>query len=641
MPRISETTLARIKNEIPISSVLEWCGVQTSGINKAFCPLCKDKDSRHPGMVYDDTTNTWHCFVHNGGGDAIEFVRQLKGETFSQAVEDLAHQFNIDIIYDEQDSRQAALSATRSQLIAVHKTLNEIFVKQRVSPKFKQFVSDRQLSDDAVSMFSIGMSDARWTDAAVKRLQVQFDDKTIIDSGVCYQGRDGRLWLRWQDRVMFPIRNASGIIVAFGGRDITGTAKGKYINSKDTLIFHKKNILYGFDTARQAIAKTHKAIVCEGYMDTIALQSHGFRNAVGAMGTAVTSDDLVKLSQHADTIVIALDADKAGRDAAARVLKTTPKNLKASISVMQMPLDKAKDADEWLNQKHYPAEDLQKLIDNAIPLYLFCLENAVSEQLSAYRIANSENAKAQAVHEMYAIASRFAEQNAGSIDMNILLLSASWLIQQTHSIEQPDMLAASWLRGAADSRVSGSYSNQSQQGQNANNQRTNGNADRKPAVNADSNPSGKDAAQHPDSQDVILYKRLIWHAYYHAQRVGKMLTDLMDNGFDDEIGNLMMGSHPLQVLLMSVLSNGIEGQDVLESQLDDESKKILMKIRYDYQDESDDADADWAVCKDYVRYAMNHNLQKLKQADDFSSMIKNRQKTVKLEQLPLPALSES
>lgn len=616
MARISADTIRRIREEVPMSGILSWLGVRTSGANKAFCPLCRDKDSRHPGMVYDDARGTWHCFVHGDGGDAIDLVREYYGMSFSQAIEAIAARFGIEVSYDD-DGASAEDRARLGRLIELHRVLEGIFVSQRVSPKFAGFVSERRLSQEAIDRFGIGMSDARWARAAVDRLRDRFSDDDIVASGTCFRTDDGRLVLRWRDRVTFPIRNASGTIVAFGGRDVTGRARGKYVNSPETPLFHKGSVLYGYDTARRAISKARTAMVCEGYMDTIALQTHGFENAVGAMGTAVTERDLVTLSRDADRIVISLDADQPGRAAAARVLDRLPMGFPASVSVMLMPQDEAKDADEWLNQRGLPADGIQRLVDESVPLYRFCLSGEVSRQLSVLSDpASGDDERVAARHDAELGAMRLARRCAGKASLDEMTATARWFVGAAGLQEQPEAVAARWIREGAASGRHGVVEVPTRGATRA---------------SAGSGGAGDGVAQPGAPDDGIgdLLDALVWKAYANPSDTGDALSAVMDAGFSDEVSSIVSGDDVRSVLLAKAL--GSMGHEALADAMLPEERAMLDRIQSAHMDEPSDYDTALALCKRIVRHAVEAGIDA--DGDDFAAKIRARQRLESLERV--------
>ena len=182
-----------------------------------------------------------------------------------------------------------------------------------------------------------------------------------------------RYWaLALHCRWTVPIRSISGQLVAFGGRGVTGRSPAKYKNSPETELFKKGSVLYGMNVARREISRKKAAILCEGYMDTIALHQHGFPNAIGAMGTAVTMRNLTLLSRTADVLYVSLDADKAGVQAAGRIARNIPEGLRMDVRAIEMPLDVAKDPDEWFNQAGRTPEEYETLLRSATPIFLFC-----------------------------------------------------------------------------------------------------------------------------------------------------------------------------------------------------------------------------------------------------------------------------
>ena len=378
MPLISQETIDKIRDNVRISDAFEWLGEHVNAKRTmAFCPFCSDKESRHPSCSIDDSKGLFYCFQCHRGGTIFTFVQEHEKCTFGEACEMLAKQFKIPIAYggeidEERESR-------KRHLYDVMERMNEIFVSQRGQDGFKEFVEQRHLSDEAIERFELGYSRYRFADAAVKRMLERFSEDDLVDAGLCYKRQDGKLMLFLLNRVTFPVRDMMGRIVAFGGRDVTGKSKSKYKNSPDTIIFKKGNVLYGLDKARTHISKARNAILCEGYMDTIALQTHGFPQTIGAMGTAITKRNMMYLAKMANTLYVSLDSDAAGVNAAMRTTKNMPESMSMDIRVVSIPRDVAKDPDEFFNERGRTSEDFEMLLDSAQPIFTFCVDTMLRQ----------------------------------------------------------------------------------------------------------------------------------------------------------------------------------------------------------------------------------------------------------------------
>lgn len=385
MPRISNETVRKVKETAKISDLFESYGsrIRHKGTSRAmaFCPFCADFTSRTPGCSIDDDAGVFHCFVCGKGGDIITAVREHDDSTFNEAVETLAKQYNVPIKYDKGSDEEA--ESRKRRLSECLERANSIFIAQRGCPEFSSFVAKRNIPMSTVEEFGIGISRGVFWRKAVERLLETFTEDEVIGSGLCYRTDDGELVLRMRDRVTIPTYAANGRLIGFGGRDITGSAHAKYLNSPDTELFDKSLVLFGLDKAKGEIRKRKSVIVCEGYMDTIALQTHGFRNSVGAMGTAVGTRNLQFLSRTADTIYISLDADEAGTNAARRIIDNLPKGFPSDVKVVRIPRDVAKDPDEFFNQAGRTEGDFQALLDRAQPIHMFCIDRSIEKEVRA------------------------------------------------------------------------------------------------------------------------------------------------------------------------------------------------------------------------------------------------------------------
>lgn len=375
---ITRKSIDELKQKIPLSQVFEWIGanvVYKSGHNgqvMAYCPFCDDATSRNPACSINDEIGLFNCFRCHRSGDAITAVMNHEDCTFTEAVEALSQHFDIPIEYNEEESEQASKKA---RLVSVLEAAQAEFESQREDKHFAEFLEARSMDPSVALAFGLGLSLYSKADDVVRRLSNEFSEDELVQSGLCYKNEEGKIILRMKNRITFPILTETGKLVAFGGRDITGKSPAKYKNSPESSLFRKRNILYGYDKARPSIRKTKTCIICEGYMDTIALHAHGFDNAIGAMGTAITSYNFLRLSKTARVIYIALDSDDAGVKAAMRISKEIPRDFDAIVKVVS--IQGAKDPDELLNQQGKPPEEFQRALDCAVDVFMFCLTRII------------------------------------------------------------------------------------------------------------------------------------------------------------------------------------------------------------------------------------------------------------------------
>lgn len=608
MPLISQETVKKIKNEIQISAVLKWLDVHVVGNNKAFCPLCTDKNSRHPGLSFDDSLGVWHCFVHDAGGDVITLVQEYYGVSFTEAVELIAAKFDVEVKYDK-DNISKEEQTKNALMIRALAYAQEIFIRQRKSKEYKNFINSRKLSQEAQDRFGIGMSCAKWSKAAVNRLTDKFDCETLINCGLCTKDKNGNLRLRYRDRATFPIKNPSGTIIGFGGRDITGHTNAKYINTNETPLFHKKNILYGLNTARRAISKSRSVIICEGYMDTIALQTHGFENAVGAMGTAVTEENLCYLSRIVDSLYLCLDADEAGLRSAMRVVSKIPSNYSPSILVITIPREISKDPDEWFNQAEQNTESFQKLIDSAIPLFFFCVRNTTIDDIKKIEdIKNNQDSINQTKltelrRSIINNTNKIIMSNIEKIRRDEIVLIADWLIKTTGIPESVETVIAKWIGGRKNSLQ---------------NKKINKNSSSEEIIK-----------QQPLAEDVLLFA-----AYNQPNDVSNVLTTILNSEFGDYVSNMMTKDIYQNILYKEM---GCTDKDVLWNILDTEEKNELSRIITQCSCSSklisfkQIQNIAWKIISQAIRKTID-NTEKQPMLD-FTKLIKLRQQLKKVELL--------
>lgn len=456
MAWIHQDTIDAINSNVRISDVFTWLGERVTSNNRmAWCPFCHDKSSRHPGCSIDNENGLYHCFVCHRGGNLFSFVREHEGCSFPEAVEMVANQFGIEVKYDESKGNVRDESR-KKHLSSVLERANEIFIAQRGQPEFQQFLEQRHLTQEAVEKFEIGFSAARYARAAISRLRESFSDDDIVASGIAYRREDGQVILQLQDRVTIPTRSISGMLVAFGGRDVTGRSPAKYKNSPETELFRKGSVLYGMQLARREISRRKSAILCEGYMDTIALHQHGFPNAIGAMGTAVTMWNLNLIARTADVLYVSLDADAAGIAAASRIARNIPEGMKMDVRAIEMPLDVAKDPDEWFNQANRTPEDYQRLLDKAVPIFLFCANHMIDDEVRRIDEATAAGDDGEVRNARLQAESKVADlmtQSWEKIDIDQRRAIAESFARRTKTAMTYDDLLEEW-RSAAANRVS-------------------------------------------------------------------------------------------------------------------------------------------------------------------------------------------
>ena len=332
-----------------------------------FSGLCPFHNEKTPSFTVNDKKGFYHCFGCGEQGDAVGFVMKTEGLSFPESVEKLAREVNLPVPRATPAERERAERA--STLQEVVELAARWFQKQLRLPVGRHgldYLRGRGLSDQTIDDFRLGFApDSRdGLLSALKREKVPLDK--IVEAGLAIQPEDKREpYDRFRGRVMFPINDRRGRVIAFGGR-VMGTGEPKYLNSPETPLFHKGANLYCLDRARQAVTKDQPVIVAEGYMDVIALHGAGFTGAVAPLGTALTEGQLGELWKLADEPFLCFDGDNAGRRAASRAAERALPLLRAGKSLRFLALPSGEDPDSLIRSRG--AEAIRRVLELARPL---------------------------------------------------------------------------------------------------------------------------------------------------------------------------------------------------------------------------------------------------------------------------------
>jgi len=356
--------------------------------------LCPFHNEKSPSFTVSPTKQFYHCFGCGAHGSAITFLMEHTGASFPEAVRTLAASVGMTVPEENRSPRQQAESARRKAEESRHTQVLDAaqahYLRQlRASPAAIQYLKQRGLTGEIAAHFGLGWSGADRHGLA--QVFDNYDDPTLVEAGLVIESEDGRRYDRFRERVMFPIRNARGSLIGFGGR-IIGKGEPKYLNSPETPLFSKGQELYGLWEARQAIRKEGLVIVVEGYMDVVGLAQQGIANAVATLGTATTPDHVKKLLRASDKVVFSFDGDAAGRRAAWRALQACLPVLRDDISIRFLFLPAEHDPDSYVRE--LGAEAFRACLAEAMALSRFLLE----ELASRHNLDEAEG-RASCLHE--------------------------------------------------------------------------------------------------------------------------------------------------------------------------------------------------------------------------------------------------
>ncbi len=340
-----------------------------------FQGLCPFHNEKSPSFTVSPSKQFYHCFGCGAHGGALRFLMEYQGLGFIDAVKDLAGQLGMAVPEDERspaerarDAQQAERRKTLSEVLAQAASAYVEFLKRDTAAQ--NYLKGRGLTGKIAARFKIGWAPAGKPLAGVF---ADYSDPLLEEGGMVIHNEDGRSYDRFRERIMFPIRNLKGEVIAFGGR-VMGAGEPKYLNSPETPVFHKGREIYGLFEGRADIQQAGFVLVTEGYMDVVALAQHGIANAVATLGTACTPEHVQKLFRFTDSIIFSFDGDKAGQKAARRALAAVLSHASDTRSVKFLFLPPEHDPDSFVRQ--HGADAFYRLVHNAMPLSRFVVEAA-------------------------------------------------------------------------------------------------------------------------------------------------------------------------------------------------------------------------------------------------------------------------
>ena len=338
-------SVERVKEASDVVEVISaYTELRRSGTR--FTGLCPFHDERSPSFSVNPQEKLYHCFGCGVGGDVIKFVEEKEGLAFPDAVEALADRYGVEIEREAEDPRAEELRRKRARLSELlERTASFYSSFLRDSPqaeRARKYLAGRGLGADVLAAFGVGCAPGTWDTVLVRGQQAGYSVEEIEAAGLVLRSQKGRgHYDRFRSRIIFPIRDARGRVQGFGARALLPDQKPKYVNSPEGELYSKRRTLYGIERARPQIVKSGRALVVEGYTDVLACEQAGIGGAVAIMGTAITPEQVKLLSAYAEEAVLALDADRAGREAMLRAQGVGGKRLRLRVARMPEGKDPA------------------------------------------------------------------------------------------------------------------------------------------------------------------------------------------------------------------------------------------------------------------------------------------------------------
>ena len=414
---ISKETIEQVLLRNDIESLIgSYVSLKRAGSNlKGLCPFHNEKT---PSFTVYPQDNSFYCFGCGAGGDAITFIKKRENLDYPDAVEFLANRAGITVIKDELGGYQSAPRIDRARMFKMNADAARYF-HQRLfddTPEAKNalayFTNGRKLSMATIKHFGLGYAPNSFDKFSKHMRGLGYTYDELVAGFLCGKNEErGTYFDAFRNRVMFPIIDVSGNVIAFGGR-VMDDSKPKYKNSSDTPVFKKSRNLFALNFARHSC--TESLILCEGYMDVIAMHSAGFTNAVATLGTAITSEQARMMSRYTKKVIISYDADEAGQMAAMRAVKMLS-DVGLDVTILRVP--GAKDPDEYINS--FGAEKFRQVLNESKSKFEYHMDNILSK--------HDINLAAEKIKALYELENVIAEvYSAAERDIYIQTISKTF-----------------------------------------------------------------------------------------------------------------------------------------------------------------------------------------------------------------------
>lgn len=379
MGLISEETIQSVTVASDIVDLIgSYFPLKRAGTSfRAVCPFHQEKT---PSFHVNPARQSFHCFGCGAGGGVLRFVMDYEHVDFPSAVRRLAQRAGIPILEDAASAEDGQKQGQRQRLLAIHAEaavwFHKALVKSPAGAQAREYLKSRGITSEVAKSWQLGYAPDSW-DALLEHLRgCRFSDGEIMLSGLASSKEDrprDRIYSRFRHRVMFPIRNDYGEVIAFSGRTLESDPKAaKYVNSPETALFTKGKVLYGLDKSKRDLIEKNTAIVCEGQLDLISAYEAGIRHVIAPQGTAFTSDQARLLRRYVETVLLCFDSDTAGKKATSSSL---PSLLSQGLSVKVVVLPAGEDPDSLIRRNGAAA--FLELVEKAADYFDHSLEEAV------------------------------------------------------------------------------------------------------------------------------------------------------------------------------------------------------------------------------------------------------------------------
>lgn len=355
MQYFPDTFLQDLKDRCPIEDVVShYVELKRTGNNMVgLCPFHREKT---PSFTVSQDKQIFHCFGCSAGGNVFNFIMRAENVDFVEAVAILAKRAGIEL--PQADAEADEIHKKRQRMLAMHKETARFFYQtlmKDVGHEGLAYLHGRQIKDSTIRKYGLGFAQNSWDQLTRYLTGLGYNKLEMLEAGLGVRGKTGDIYDRFRNRIMFPIINIRGEVIAFGGR-VMDNSLPKYLNSPETVIFSKSRNLFSLNLAKNT-AKEQGILLVEGYMDVISLYQAGFQNCVASLGTALTSEQARLIARFTKDVIIAYDSDAAGQAATQKAIDTLKR---ASMNIRVLKMEGGKDPDEYI--KNFGADRFAMLL---------------------------------------------------------------------------------------------------------------------------------------------------------------------------------------------------------------------------------------------------------------------------------------
>lgn len=370
MKKIDRETVAKILDAADIVDVVgDFVHLKRSGAN--YMGLCPFHNERTPSFSVSKSKNICKCFSCGKGGSPVNFIMELEQLSYYEALRYLAKKYHIEVKEHEMSDKEREEASDRESMLAVNEFALRHFEDNLTATDDGReigltYFTERGLSETSIKKFHLGYSLERSNELYNSAIAKGYNEKFLIETGLCIKHEQGRVYDRFKGRVMFPVFSVSGKVIAFGGRTLKKDM-AKYVNSPESLIYKKSNELYGLYQAKQAIVRQDKCILVEGYMDVISMHQSGIENVVASSGTSLTEGQIRLIHRFTENVTVIYDGDAAGIKASLRGIDML---LSEGLNIKVLLLPDGEDPDSFA-QSHSASELAEYITANEVDFMRF------------------------------------------------------------------------------------------------------------------------------------------------------------------------------------------------------------------------------------------------------------------------------